>query len=143
MGSRMITIYSVAWLKDREIIHCDLVYDKDEIRLEYLASKWIGRSRKGLSKNLDLTLYKIEKMRTKSYGMKKTMDTIKVDEIICWKLEENREKGIGREYENSILFLLKSKKGVYRIIISKKAMHVLEELIKKLKRREIRPCKKL
>ncbi len=139
----MIIIYSVAWLRSREVVHCDMVYDKGEIRLEYLASKGIGRSRKGLSKNLDLTLYRIEKARTKNYGSKKILERFELDDVICWRLEENRGKGIGREYENSALFILKTKKGIYRFIVSKKAMHVLEELIKKLNRREIGPCKRL
>lgn len=139
----MIVIYSVAWIKGREVTHCDLVYDKGKIRLEYLARRGLGRSRRGLSKKLDLVLYKIEKERTKNYGTKEIVAELDVEDVLCWKVEENRERGIGREYENSVLFLLKTKQGTFRFIVSKKALHVLDELIKKLKRREIPACRKV
>lgn len=138
----MIVIYSVAVIRGREVVHCDLVYDGEKIKLERLASRGLGRSRRGLSRNLDLFLYKIEKSRTKETGKKETFDEIELKDLKCWRLEEHTGKGLAREYENTLLFIIKTKDGkVYRMLISKKAYHVLDKLIKKLKRAEVERCK--
>jgi len=138
----MITIYSVAVIRGKEIVHCDLVYDGDRIRLEKLASKGLGRSRRGLSRNLDLFLYKIEKSRTKESGKKEVLSEFELKDLKCWKLEEHTGKGLAREYENTLLFIIKTKDGkVYRMLVSKKAYHVLDKLIKKLKKAEVERCR--
>ena len=138
----MITIYSVAVIKGREIVHCDLVFDGKKLKLEKLASRGAGRSRRGLSRKLDLFLYKIEKSRTKEVGKKETFAELDVEDVKCWRLEEHTGKGLAREYENTVLFMLKTKDGkVYRMLVSKKAFHLLDKLVKRLKKLEIERCK--
>lgn len=143
-GRAVIEIYSVALLEGKEVTHCDLVYDNGTIRLERLASRGLGRSRRGLSRSLDLFLYKIEKERTKREGLKKTILEVSVEDLKCWRVEEHTGKGVGKEYENSVLFILKLKDGrTLRMLISKKAYNVLEQLVKKLKRAEVERCKRV
>ncbi len=140
----MIAIYSVALLRGREIVHCDLVYENGKIRIEKLASKGVGRSRRGLPRSIDMFLYKIEKQRTKTKGEKEVLSEFGLEDVKCWLLEEHTKKGIAREYENTVLFILKTKDGaVHRMLVSKKALHILDELIKKLKRAEIERCKRV
>ena len=140
----MIALYSVALLKGKEVVHCDLIYEDGKIKLERLASKGLGRSRRGLSKSLDLFLYKIEKERTKSLGLKEVIEEMSIDEIKCWRVEEHKGRGLGREYLNTVLFILKTRDGkVYRMFVSKKAYKVLEELIKKMKKFEIERCRRV
>jgi len=139
-----VIIYSVVLMKGREVEHCDLTFDGEKLLLERLAARGAGRSRRGLSKHLDLFLYKIEKMRTKERGTKEKVLELKVDEIKCWRVEEHTAKGLAREYENTVLFILKSRDGrTYRMLVSKKAFHLLDKLTKRLKNMGVEKCKKV
>ncbi|WP_168050248.1 hypothetical protein [Ignicoccus islandicus] len=101
-----------------------------------------GKGRKGLSKSMDLLLYKIEKEKRKKYGLKEKLLELDLNDVKCWRVEEHTGKGLSREYPNTFLFLIRDKRGnQYRILVSNKVFKLfMDTVVKQLRRMEIGKC---
>ncbi|ALU12743.1 hypothetical protein EYM_07000 [Ignicoccus islandicus DSM 13165] len=122
--------------------HCDLKLEDGKIVLELLGSRMDGKGRKGLSKSMDLLLYKIEKEKRKKYGLKEKLLELDLNDVKCWRVEEHTGKGLSREYPNTFLFLIRDKRGnQYRILVSNKVFKLfMDTVVKQLRRMEIGKC---
>ena len=138
----MVTIYSVIMIGPKGVKHCDMTLDEGVLKFELLGERLVGKSRRGLSKQMDLLLYKIEKSRRKEYQMKEVILEVPVEDLKCWRVEEHTGKGLAREYPNTFLFLLRMKDGKeYKILINKKVFKLfLDQFLKKLKRYGVEKC---
>jgi len=138
----MVTIYSVVLLGPRGVKHCDMTLEGDRLKLELLGERLVGKSRRGLSKQMDLLLYKIEKSKRKEYQRKEKVLDIPLEEVKCWRVEEHTGKGVAREYPNTFLFIVRLKNGSeYKILINKKVSKIFfDQFLKKLRRYGIEKC---
>ncbi len=139
----MVTIYSVVLLGTKGVKHCDMTLEDGKLKFELLGERFVGRSRRGLSKGIDLMLYKLEKERRKEYKRKEVVLEVPLDEIKCWRVEEHTSKGIAREYKNTFLFMFRTSDGrTYRVLVSNKVFKLfIDKVVKPLKRLEIPKCK--
>ncbi len=130
-------IYSVALIKPGGVEHCDLSVEEDGIAFECFAERIVGRGRRGLSRRADNLIYSIMKKRREGKSFK-----IKREEIACWRIEDHRERGVGREYKNTYLVLLRLRNGqTIRFFVTKKVERLVVDFKKVLKRWEIERCK--
>ncbi len=132
-------IYSIAMIKPGGVEHCDMTVEEDGITFECFAERIVGRGRSGLSRRMDNLIYSIVKKRRKGEVVR-----IPKDMIVCWRIEDHRERGVGREYKNTYLVLIRLKDGrTLRFFVSKKIERLIIEFKRRLKRWEIEKCKAL
>ena len=132
-------IYSVAMIKPGGVEHCDLSVEEDGLTFECFAERIVGRGRTGLSRRMDNLIYSIVKKRRSGKLLK-----VNKEDIVCWRIEEHRERGVGREYKNTYLVLLRLKDGrTIRFFVSKKVERLVIEFKRTLKRWEIEKCRAL
>ncbi len=138
----MVVIYSVILLEGKKARHCDLKFEGGKLTLELLGTRMDGRGRRGLSKSMDLLLYKIEKEKRKKYGLKEKLLELDVEQVKCWRVEEHTAKGISREYPNTFLFFFRDREGKqYKLLISKKVFELfMDTVVKQLRRAGIGKC---
>ena len=138
----MVVIYSVVLIEGRRVRHCDLKLENGKLVLELLGTRMDGKGRRGLSKSMDLLLYKIEKEKRKKYGLKERLLELDLSDVKCWRVEGHTGKGISREYPNTFLFMIRDKNGrQYKMLISNKVFKLfMDTVAKQLKRMEIGKC---
>ena len=138
----MVVIYSVILIEGKKVRHCDLKLENNKLVLELLGTRMDGRGRRGLSKSMDLLLYKIEKEKRKKYGLKEKLLELDLSDVKCWRVEEHTGKGISKEYPNTFLFIIRDKAGrQYKMLISNKVFKLfMDGIVKQFKRMEISKC---
>ncbi|UXD22293.1 hypothetical protein IPA_03270 [Ignicoccus pacificus DSM 13166] len=138
----VVTIYSVVLVEAKGVKHCDMTVENGRLKLELLGERLRGKSRRGLSKQMDLLLYKLEKEKRKNYGKKEVILDLSFDDIRCWRIERHTGKGIAREYQNTFVFIIRTKDGKeYKMLVSDKVFKMfIDKVIKQFKRAEIEKC---
>lgn len=145
-------VYSVRIKRGPDILHYDLYFENDVIKLKYLGEYWESiRPLRGLQRSMDLLLYKINKMKNRQRSLDKGYDIlIRYCDIKEYdlrspvkRLRKQRLGGrtiIQEDIRSPRLILVLRDGRRFEIEFSPKVYELVKRLVKKYIEERLRKC---